>query len=224
MKIKIGRNIKCLIFIISYLFTVSCNSQIDIEKIEFDTDLKTIIDQINKVKREADVITAIPSYETSNLDNLKFGDVKLSAYQVKEGYISDYNNVYFLVDNYTSNKYKGVTLELVSQEEGEELLQYLYKKYGKPKLKYIETDTDKNQGSKYFWMNEKLNKLIYLERSLRSKKDGRKFWNTSCIIAVKGLQLKLDDENDPELVKKMLKADPNIFMLSEHFKRKFPVK
>ena len=210
--------IKNILFMLTiFVLTTSCNSQIDIEKITYGSNISDILKDFKEKEKDTDATTSLPSVAITNLNKIRYGSVDFSKYEVDDGYSSDYNRIDFLTEE---DKYIGVSFHLVKESEGIKLFEYLKKENGEPSMKSID---EANNSGYYLWNRENSDKLIFYRHSQGSRKDGKlTFYDTHCTIVKKGIILKPDPSNDPETVRQILEENPNAFTLLEVFKSVFP--
>lgn len=199
------------------VLTSSCNSQIDVEKIPYGSDISDILKDFKEKEKDTDATTTLPSIALTNLNKIRYGNVVFSKYEVAEGYSSDYNRIDFLTEE---DKYVGISFHLVKESEGIKLFEYLKKENGEPSMTSID---EANNSGYYLWNKDNSDKLIFYRYAQGSRKDGKPtFYDTHCSIVKKGIVLKPDPSNDPETVKQILEENPNAFTLLAVFKSVFP--
>lgn len=203
---------------------VSCNSQINVENIEFGEDISKIIN-LKEMNKESDLIFGLSSYKTEKLNNLKYGKVIFSDYSLgdnaKNSSISYHSSLSFLVDNYNSNKLSGFLIGIDKEEEGNKLLDYLKVKLGKPLLQEI-NKKDKHLQSKYLWDSEKYNQLVYINQYTEYYDNLHKsFITTKVTIVKRGITLTPDAGSNPESIKNILEENPHAFDVIEILKSTF---
>ena len=198
---------KKTIYILILLTTmVSCNSQIDLEKLNYDENVLVKLKDSKEIQKDQDAIYGLLSYKTDELEGFKFGEVSFSKYSMENGYDADYNDLQLYVDDYKTNKFLGFTIELVNQEECKKLTDYLKKKYGNPELHESSYSPEA-----YVWNNENLNQLILINHENRETRDGKKFLFLRCTIIKKGVRV----ENS---------SDSNVFTILDSFNLAHPKK
>lgn len=172
---------KNLILLFSFLAIVSCNGQTDLESLKFD---EKVSDNITKGEKETEANYGLLSYKQADIKDYKLGTVSFSEYTVPKGYDYSNNNLALFVNSYQNNQYLGFILNLVKEDEGKKLIDYLTKTYGNPEKR----STDKT-GVAYFWDTSAKNKWIFLTQTQELTQDNTKYTNTKLIVVKKGTRV-----------------------------------
>ncbi|MFC3158875.1 hypothetical protein SAMN05443633_10756 [Chryseobacterium arachidis] len=193
-----------LILLLSFLAIVSCNGQTDLETFKFDEKVPENI--VKKGVQETEANYGLLSYKQEAVQNFKVGTVGLSDYSVPKGYDYSNNNLAVFVNNYQANNYLGFILNVVKEDEGKKIIDYLTKTYGKPESR----ETDKGNLA-YFWEVSSKNKWIFLLQTQESAQDDNKYRNTKLIILKKGIRV----DNS---------TDTSVFSILDSFNLAYPKK
>ncbi|KAF2332802.1 hypothetical protein [Flavobacterium nitrogenifigens] len=183
---------KKLLLLIICSINVSCNSQTDLDAIKFDDNVINIIKDIKDVEKTRETNFGLLSYETNELQNFKFGNTSISKYKVPESYEYGNNRLDIHVDQYNSNKYIGITLEITNLEESNKILEYLEQKYGKPEKRYQAGD---NNGKAYLWDIKPLKKVILVTQVTEYTRKDKSYLSTRIVVAKKGIRLENSDDS-----------------------------
>lgn len=194
---------KNVILLFSFLAIVSCNGQTDLEAFKFDVKVP---ENIVKGAKETEANYGLLSYSQPALQNYKIGSLPFSMYTVPKGYDYSNNNLAVFVDTYQNNNYLGFILNLVKEDEGKKLIDYLTKTYGNPEKRL----TDKN-GLAYFWNSSTKNKWMFLTQTQELTRDNGKYTNTKLIVVKKGTRV----DNT---------SDINVFSILDSFNLAYPKK
>ncbi len=182
----------------------SCNSQTDLETLKYDDDISNIVLNLKKSEKRLDDNNGLKSYQTENLKIFKFGDIALSNYSIPNGYSYGTNNLYINVDNYDSNKYLGITLNISKEEDGKKILSYLKKNYDNPENR----DTGGN-GISLFWNDIKHNQWIFVFQNKENTRKSNIYLATRITIIKQGIRI----ENS---------SDPKVFTILDNFNMSYP--
>jgi len=175
------------IFILLFMCTtfISCNSQTDLELLEFDKPISDDIKKIKNVNEDSDALYGLLSYRTNELQNFKFGEVTFSKYAVPNGYDDAYNEIYIHVDNFNQNNYLGFSISITNDKEGEDLLNYLKKKFGKPEQR----TTGLENGIVLVWEVKEPKQWILLVQNNGNTRDHKKYLQTDVTIVKQGVRV-----------------------------------
>ncbi len=123
---------KFLLMLALVILTTSCNSQVDIETLKFNSDISNTID-IQNMEKESEPNFGQSTYKTYNLNNFKYDDIILNDYiledKAENSLIKYRSSLSFLVDNFNSNKLTGFIIEIQKEDEGNKLLEYFKTNY-----------------------------------------------------------------------------------------------
>lgn len=210
------------------LSILSCNSRTDLEILKPDQDVSNIIKSIGVFEKKGITDYGSVSYESEKLSNFKFGNVKLSDYNVKadaKNSLVEYSSsISVSVENNNTNKFTGLVLDIEKEDEGINLLNYIKNKLGNPLLKEYE-NKDNHLQAQYLWDNKKTNELVYIKQHTQYLDDSKNgFVSTQLTIIKKDLKFTpdmSDERNTQDNIKKLLDENPNAFDLFEIFKNRF---
>ncbi|KAF2332804.1 hypothetical protein [Flavobacterium nitrogenifigens] len=180
-----------LLFTISLMVT-SCDSQTDLETLEFDKSIPENIKKIKEIEKDDNGAYGLKSYRSTQLDYFRFGEVFFSKYAVPNGYDDAYSDIYIHVDNFEKNNYLGFTVYVTNDKEGEDLLNYLKKRFGKPE----ERTTGLENGSALVWELKESKQWVLLEQNTENTRDHKKYLNTEFTIVKQGTRML--NSNNPE--------------------------
>lgn len=177
---------KNLLFLIIIITVISsCTSQTDLETLKFDTTISNDIKKIKNVNEDSDALYGLLSYRTNELQNFKFGEVNFSKYAVPNGYDDAYNEIYIHVDNFNQNNYLGFSISITNDKEGEDLLNYLKKKFGKPEQR----TTGLENGIALVWEVKEPKQWILLVQNNGNTRDHKKYLQTDVTIVKQGVRV-----------------------------------
>ncbi|MFC5873178.1 hypothetical protein [Chryseobacterium arachidis] len=194
--------VKYLFLSFSFLVVVSCNAQTDLETFKVDEIVSENI--IEKSAKETEPIYGLLSYRLEDIQNYRLGSVGLSAYSISNGYNYSNNNLALIVNNYQENKYLGFILNLVKEEDGKGVTDFLIKTYGKPENR----QADKNSLAS-FWDVSSESKWIFLLQTQEPSQDGKKYKNVKVFVVKKGTRV----DNS---------TDSTVFSILESFNLAYP--
>ena len=172
------------------LLLISCMKRTDLETLKQNENVLDKIKEIKELVKDKDPIYGLVSYRTDELQNFNFGEILFSKYEMEKGYNADYNDLFIHVDSYKTNKFIGITLDLVNQEQCQNFLKYLKKKYGKPESHSAQYDREA-----YFWDDKKLNQWVLVYKYDGLTRDDKTFKHLNCTIIKKGTRV----ENSTDL-------------------------
>ena len=195
---------KNVIIIISVII-ISCKGQTDLELLKFDEKLSEKTTVTQESNKAVDGIYGFMSFETSKLNDYRFGDVTFTEYQVPNAYSYAKSNIYFYVENYESKKYLGFSLYLAKNDEGDKLIDYLKQKYGAPESR----NTMNEDESAFFWDLKSDNKWVFLTKKIEKTKNNSNFNFTNLVIVKQGTRV----ENS---------KDKDVFTILERFNLTYP--
>ncbi|MFK7000683.1 hypothetical protein [Flavobacterium oreochromis] len=190
---------KNILWIPLILMILSCSNRNDLEKIKFNSTIK-IENTLSNYEKTTTSEYGFKSYTSVELDNLKFGDVSLNSFKVKDGYPYGENQIWVLVSEYSKNIFLGVELNL-NNEKGTELLNYLKKIYGAPDIR-----KDPNSNA-YFWDSKEA--WIILKQKEEFNKKNQSYTQTTFSFLKKGIRV----ENS---------EDKNVFTILDTFNLTYP--
>ena len=72
-----------LLMLALVILTTSCNSQVDIETLKFNSDISNTID-IQNMEKESEPNFGQSTYKTYNLNNFKYDDIILNDYILED--------------------------------------------------------------------------------------------------------------------------------------------
>ncbi len=170
----------------------SCDSQTDLETLEFDKSIPENIKKIKEIEKDDNGAYGLKSYRSTQLDYFRFGEVFFSKYAVPNGYDDAYSDIYIHVDNFEKNNYLGFTVYVTNDKEGEDLLNYLKKRFGKPE----ERTTGLENGSALVWELKESKQWVLLEQNTENTRDHKKYLNTEFTIVKQGTRML--NSNNPE--------------------------
>lgn len=164
---------------------ISCNSQTDLESLEFDKPIPEDIKKIKDVEKDDNGTYGLPSYRTTQLDYFRFGEVPFSKHTVLNGYDDAYSDIYIHVDNFEQNNYLGFSICITNDQEGIALFNYLKKRFGKPE----ERTTGLENGSALVWELKESKQWVLLEQNTENTRDHKKYLNTEFTIVKQGTRM-----------------------------------
>ena len=176
---------KKFILLFTTIILASCNSQTDLELLEFDKPISEDIKKIKDVEKDDNGTYGLKSYRTTSLDRFKFGEVSFSKYAVPNGYDDAYSDIYVHVDNFEQNNYLGFSISLANDQEGTALLNYLKKKLGKAE----ERTTGLENGIALVWELKEFKQWVLLEQNTENTRDHKKYLNTEFTIVKQGTRM-----------------------------------
>jgi len=215
---------KILIMLTVVIFATSCNSQVDIETLQFNSDISNTID-IQNMEKESEPNFGQSTYKTYKLNNFKYDDLILSDYVLEDkaenSLIKYRSSLSFLVDNFNLNKLTGFIIEIHKEDEGKELLKYFKIKLQEPLLQEI-NEKDKHLQSQYLWDSKEQNVLVYIKQYTEYYDNFKQsFISTKVTILKRGIKLVPDAGSDPENIKNILEENPQAFDVIEILKSSF---
>ena len=217
---------KILFLSIMSFIIISCNPQIDLEVLEYNTKI-----QIPAEELEIDQSINVPLegiYRVKNLNKFKFNNISLNN-DVIEFYnelLVNENKLYLIVDSYNSNNYLGFELHLINENTSDKFLDLLLKKYNKP-IKQFDYIEDNYKDVQYLWQSNNTNEIILFDKHNENNhldlttKNKTVLSETRIIVLRDNLKAVIDSQdsrNDPEKIKSLLLENPDAFSILEVFK------
>ena len=189
---------KKIVFIIPLLLLlISCKGKIDLEKIAFDSKID---EKFRNYEKEVTNESGFKSYTSTELNDLKFGEIDFNTYKVKNGYPYGENQIWILVDDYDNNTFSGIEL-ILNNEKGSELFNYINKKYGK-------ADSREDSNSKAYFWNAK-NIWVFLKQKHEFNMKHEVYTQTTFSFIKKGIRV----ENS---------KDEKVFTILDYFNLTYP--
>ncbi len=213
-------------FFMTFFFTLlSCNSELNLDNLKFDSDISTQIKQLDNLQKDNDLIYGLVAYRTNDVTTINYSEIKIENNKINnnsDNSLIDYESeISFLVDNFTANSLKGFIIKTVDENEGIQLIQSMNSTLGKPVLQDVFNNKKQIQ-NKFLWDNVKDNKLILIKQHTEYY-DGfeKSFILTEMTVVKRDLKLTPDDDNNPEDIKKILDENPKAFEVIEIIKSSF---
>jgi hypothetical protein len=181
---------KIILIVMASLIITSCNSQTDLETLKTQQDISEVIKEIKNMEKTTDADYGLATYDTEDLQNFKFGDISLSKYSMPDGYSYSVNSLSIHVDEFGSNKFLGVTINIVKKDEAEKMLLYLTEKYGTPNNR----ETAGN-GKALFWNVSKSKKWIFFTTQKDYTRKNSTYTSTKIMIIEEGIRVGNSKDN-----------------------------
>ncbi|RED25010.1 hypothetical protein BD847_1749 [Flavobacterium cutihirudinis] len=218
---------KQLLLFMMIIMLTSCNSQIDLETLKFDTSISSIVNDSTKFAKDKNIDYGLVAYSTEDIDKFRYGNINISSFSMKDNaknsLITYTSTLTFYVDNFKNNKLSGLIIknENENESEGIKLLKHFKTKLGKPLLEN-HNDSDDFIQSAYLWDNKKNNQVVYITQHTEYfSEEKNRFISTEITILKSGMKLKPREDNNPENIKKILEENPNAFDVLEILKSRF---
>lgn len=173
-----------IIMLLSLVGVTSCHFQHknDVMALPFNQGISEMI-TTQQLEESQDIIYGIYTYETSELDGFRIGDINLSTYTYPESAAADYNNIKIYADSRTSPQYLGFRYTTVKQDEIAQLLDYL-------KTNYPEFEQRKDAGGEaYFWDITALDAWLFYYPSTSVARNEKEFLHSNFLFVKKGTRM-----------------------------------
>ena len=200
---------------------MSCNSQVDLEKLKINEHISPVIEKINHVNNDVPWGYNLIGYASTDIEQFRYGDISFTKHNNLNLYEADYDYIALLVDDYNSNNLTGIFFNLVNEEVAIKLFDFIKNKYGDPEHRRREGMEDNDTEDAFVWENSMTDEMILFEKDKNSNdRNGNPISTTKCYILKKGLQMPfrgIKEEDMPRL-KEMIKANPKTMDILWNFK------
>lgn len=123
-----------LILIMSgFFFVCKSQSRVDLEKLTFNEDVKTLINNKRKSADRAEGYTTLPAYLLFDIDGFNYGPVLFTNGGAAGNNDQVTSDVSFLLNSIQEKKIVGLIINIEKPDEAKKFNQYINQKYGSPK-------------------------------------------------------------------------------------------
>lgn len=169
-------------YILCLLLFASCQSQTNLMDEKFDSPVGELLKKRLDGK-DLDTYTGLNVRNTSDLDGIRLGEVKLQSYTYPDAGAADYSSLSLFTKVPSQADYLGFKLTSVNQEESVALTNYLKKTYAS-----FEDRSDEHTEA-YIWDLPALDAWMFLFQSLQNNTKQESFKATTVIFVKRGTYL-----------------------------------
>jgi hypothetical protein len=167
-----------LILLSSMIESCSSQNKMDLEKVSFNENIKTVLKGLKKSAELRDLQTTLPAYTIKEVALFKFGNISFAKDDKSK-------SISFYLKDTSSKKIAGLSFQTENASEGSSIKSYIDKKYGQSQILH---SLSKSQNSKillgyssFIWKKMEDSKSMFLTVSY-SEENKKQLVKTEVII------------------------------------------